>query len=335
MNQALKDLSDFIRDWVYLDLKLNSTIQAIENSSVYIHVENDSKFIVNKISNDNFLINVLYKDRIIVTAQLKLSDYVSNISDPETKEREKFNKYLSDTISGKYYEALNGNSQTVNEKAVNKQTESSKLKESFGAINSNIPDKSTKVGGTDLRSTMPKLPTAPTPPSSKTEVRPSNPNDPPGFEDEYKLLPQNSSYNSPKVSGSIGEKDLDPMGIGKYPVMKPYIDPLGSGSSGSGGMHPTFNDPLFHPENRNSGNGSLQRPPGARWSNPMFGTDDPEDIERMGQGLPGTSGLRGPANNGSFGFPKDGNTGNGGFGFGFGGNGAGFGSGGSSGGFGF
>lgn len=72
--------------------------------------------------------------------------------------------------------------------------------------------------------------------------RPFPPGDfpPPGFDDEYEI-------NRPARGGlggrplNIGERDLYPPGLGPH-------DPLrggGFGPGGGGGMHPTFDDPMF------------------------------------------------------------------------------------------
>lgn len=66
---------------------------------------------------------------------------------------------------------------------------------------------------------------------------------PPGFEDEYDL-------NRPQLGGggrrpvNIGERDLYPQGLGPHdPLRSGGFGP--TGGFGGGGMHPTFDDPIF------------------------------------------------------------------------------------------
>ena len=66
---------------------------------------------------------------------------------------------------------------------------------------------------------------------------------PPGFDDEYDIArpPGRGGMDTGRRPLNIGERDLYPAGLGPH-------DPLrggGFGPSGGGGMHPTFDDPLF------------------------------------------------------------------------------------------
>ncbi|KAI9787136.1 MAG: hypothetical protein M1839_003371 [Geoglossum umbratile] len=76
--------------------------------------------------------------------------------------------------------------------------------------------------------------------------RPVPPGDfpPPGFEDEYELNRPPRGY-APGFGGrhplSIGDNDLYPQGLGPH---DPLRGSFGGGGRG-GGMHPTFDDPLF------------------------------------------------------------------------------------------
>ncbi|EFQ34724.1 PI31 proteasome regulator [Colletotrichum graminicola] len=92
---------------------------------------------------------------------------------------------------------------------------------------------------------------------------------PPDFEDEYEVnrpprplgVPGRSPYN-------IGHDDLNPPGLGPHDPLRPHF--IGGGGlprpGGGGGMHPTFDDPLFGGQGGQGGGGyDPQAPPGARW----------------------------------------------------------------------
>lgn len=147
----------------------------------------------------------------------------------------------------------------------------------------------------------------------ETEAR--RPADMPDFDDEYEISGRNRTAAASGVS--VGERDLYPAGVGRYPEMKPYLDPLAAGRGG--GMFVGPDDPMFGQRGGNTSRRGV--PPGARFDDP-YGEDSLQD---MGMGLPGN--LRGPGGPGGFG-----GAGSGGAGFGFGGagsGGAGFGSGGA------
>ncbi|KAI1624526.1 PI31 proteasome regulator N-terminal-domain-containing protein [Exophiala viscosa] len=97
---------------------------------------------------------------------------------------------------------------------------------------------------------------------------------PPEFEDEYELnRPARGMAPLRQPFGNIGDRDLYPPGLGPN-------DPLrmgpGGGFRGGGGMHPTFDDPLF------GGQGGQQpydprAPPGARYD-PIGPGDGPPNL---------------------------------------------------------
>lgn len=135
--------------------------------------------------------------------------------------------------------------------------------------------------------------------------RRSNPPDfaPPGFEDEFEINqpPRRNPGFGDRNPYNIGERDLYPPGLGPN---DPFRGSGGPGfGPGGGGMHPTFDDPLFG--GRGDGNGGYDPrvPPGARY--------DP-----VGPGEPPVGRNRGP-----FGNNGQGGGGFGGFGGGFGGGG--------------
>lgn len=114
---------------------------------------------------------------------------------------------------------------------------------------------------------------------------------PPGFEDEYEInRPPRGGYGG--IRGpNIGERDLYPPGLGPN-------DPLrmgpGGGFRGGGGMHPTFDDPLFGGEGGGTGQYDPRAPPGARYD-PVGPGDGPPNL-RGGPRFPG-----GPRGGGGFG----------------------------------
>jgi len=94
---------------------------------------------------------------------------------------------------------------------------------------------------------------------------------PPGFDDEYDLqrplrgmAPQFPGAGSPF---GIGGDDLNPPGLGPHdPLRGSFVGGGGlGGGTGTGGMHPTFDDPLFGGRGRGQGGFDPQAPPGARY----------------------------------------------------------------------
>ncbi|ETI20828.1 hypothetical protein G647_07170 [Cladophialophora carrionii CBS 160.54] len=109
---------------------------------------------------------------------------------------------------------------------------------------------------------------------------------PPGFEDEYELnRPPRGMLPGQQPFGNIGERDLYPPGLGPHDPLR--IGPGGGGFQGGGGMHPTFDDPLF------GGQGGHRpydprAPPGARYD-PIGPGDGPPNL-RGGPRFPGGGG---------------------------------------------
>lgn len=122
---------------------------------------------------------------------------------------------------------------------------------------------------------------------------------PPGFEDEYDILRQPGSGRGPSRNPlSIGHDDLYPAGLGPHdPMYGSGIGPLRGG--GSGGMHPTFDDPMFGGGGARGGlRGDPQVPGGARYD-PVHPGDP-----RGGPGMFPGAGHRGPFGGGGGGPPN-------------------------------
>lgn len=92
---------------------------------------------------------------------------------------------------------------------------------------------------------------------------------PPGFEDEYDITrppgPLAGPYAGP--SRGYGDRDLYPAGLGPNDPFRPMGPGLGGpATGGGGGMHPTFDDPMFDPGRGRGREGYDPRaPPGARY----------------------------------------------------------------------
>ncbi|PGH29606.1 hypothetical protein GX50_07640 [[Emmonsia] crescens] len=115
---------------------------------------------------------------------------------------------------------------------------------------------------------------------------------PPGFEDEYEInVPPRGFYpgtgNQPRRP-NLGERDLYPPGLGPHDPLVGHFGP----QRGGGGMHPTFDDPMFQRGGGRGGGGEYnpQVPPGARYD--PVGPGDGPPMGR-GQGGPGFPGGRG------------------------------------------
>lgn len=133
---------------------------------------------------------------------------------------------------------------------------------------------------------------------------------PPGFEDEFEINrpPRGGGLRMPGDGRSpfnIGHDDLHPPGLGPHDPFRGSFVPGGGlprpGGMG-GGMHPTFDDPLFQgPQGGGEGGGfDGQIPPGARWDPVGPGLRGP----RFGGGGPGGgfgSGGFGPGGGNHFG----------------------------------
>jgi len=111
---------------------------------------------------------------------------------------------------------------------------------------------------------------------------------PPGFDDEYDLnrplrgmAPPFPGAGSPF---NIGHDDLNPPGLGPYdPLRGSFVGGGARGGFGGGGMHPTFDDPLF---GGRAGNGGFnpQAPPGARYDPTWPGDGPPNPFGGSGRG---------------------------------------------------
>ena len=118
---------------------------------------------------------------------------------------------------------------------------------------------------------------------------------PPGFEDEYEInRPPRGAFGDRQPFGNIGEQDLYPPGLGPNDPLR--IGPGGGGYRPGGGMHPTFDDPIF------GGRGGAapfdpRAPPGARYD-PVGPGDRPPNLRGprfggAGGGGPGGGGFGG------------------------------------------
>jgi hypothetical protein len=122
--------------------------------------------------------------------------------------------------------------------------------------------------------------------------------EPPGFDDEYDLLrgPRGGGFGGNRNPLNIGHDDLYPAGMGPN---DPFGGNLGPGGlprpGGGGGMHPSFDDPLFGGRGGEGRRGDPQAPGGARYD-PVFPGDP-----RGGPGNFAGAGHRGPHGGNPFG----------------------------------
>jgi PI31 proteasome regulator N-terminal/PI31 proteasome regulator len=113
---------------------------------------------------------------------------------------------------------------------------------------------------------------------------------PPGFEDEYELnQPPRGMPGGRRPFGNIGERDLYPPGLGPHDPLR--IGPGGGGIRGGGGMHPTFDDPIFGGQG-GGGQYDPRAPPGARYD--PVGPGDGPPTSRGGPRFPGGGAGRNP-----------------------------------------
>lgn len=91
----------------------------------------------------------------------------------------------------------------------------------------------------------------------------------PGFEDEHEIQRPPRGMQ-PGGFPRYGDRDLYPQGLGPNDPMRGGIGPGIGGPMGGGGMHPTFDDPLFAGQGQRGGGFDPQAPPGARFD-PPFG----------------------------------------------------------------
>ncbi|KAK2853316.1 hypothetical protein FQN49_005184 [Arthroderma sp. PD_2] len=111
---------------------------------------------------------------------------------------------------------------------------------------------------------------------------------PPGFEDEHEINRPPRSYHQGQGERqplNIGERDLYPQGLAPHDPLRGHFGPTGRGG---GGMHPTFDDPMFGGGEGGEGGYDLQVPPGARYD-PV----GPGDGRPYGRGGPPGSGFPG------------------------------------------
>lgn len=113
---------------------------------------------------------------------------------------------------------------------------------------------------------------------------------PPGFEDEYEINRPPRGLPGRQPLGNYGDSDLYPAGLGPHDPMT--WGGVGGGiRGGTGGMHPTFDDPLFTGRGGQGGGYDPQAPPGARYD-PVNPGDQPRDPMRGGR-FPGGGGFGG------------------------------------------
>lgn len=116
------------------------------------------------------------------------------------------------------------------------------------------------------------------PPAARRPI-PTGEFPPPGFEDEYEVNRPLRGYpggGPGRGYPNIGERDLYPAGLGPHDPLR--VGGVGPGirGGGGGGMHPTFDDPIFGGQGGNEfGEGGYdpRAPPGARYD--PIGPGDP------------------------------------------------------------
>ncbi|KAK3684363.1 hypothetical protein LTR37_020364 [Vermiconidia calcicola] len=115
----------------------------------------------------------------------------------------------------------------------------------------------------------------------------------PGFEDEYETMrPPRGGIPGPGMP-HYGDRDLYPQGLGPRDPLYGGVGP-GLGPPGGGGMHPTFDDPLFAGQGRRGQGYDPQAPLGSRY-----------DPVGPGMGHPRGAGLGGRPPNGGGGRPPN------------------------------
>jgi hypothetical protein len=111
----------------------------------------------------------------------------------------------------------------------------------------------------------------------------------PGFDDELDMNRRPGGLRDDRYPIDIGHNDLYPQGLGPNDPLRPHL--AGGiphpGGFGGGGMHPTFDDPMFRGQGGQGGY-DPQAPPGARYD-PM-GPGDPQMETRGGPRFPGGPG---------------------------------------------
>ncbi|KAF2829283.1 hypothetical protein CC86DRAFT_318499 [Ophiobolus disseminans] len=116
----------------------------------------------------------------------------------------------------------------------------------------------------------------------------------PGFEDEHEInRPSRRDLRDNRYPVGIGHDDLYPQGLGPNDPLRPHLGgglPRPGGGFG-GGMHPTFDDPMFGGQG-GAGGYDPMAPPGARYD-PIGPGGAPRD-NRGGPRFPGGGGFGGP-----------------------------------------
>ncbi|KAF9694535.1 hypothetical protein EKO04_007366 [Ascochyta lentis] len=119
----------------------------------------------------------------------------------------------------------------------------------------------------------------------------------PGFEDEYEVnRPARGGLRDDRYPVGIGHDDLYPPGLGPNDPLRPHLGPgiPRPGGGFGGGMHPTFDDPLFRGQGGQGGYDPMA-PPGARYD-PIGPGGAPRDNRGGGPRFPGGGGFGGPPN---------------------------------------
>lgn len=86
----------------------------------------------------------------------------------------------------------------------------------------------------------------------------------PGFEDEYETLRPPRGGIPGAGMPRYGDRDLYPQGLGPHDPIYGGVGP-GLGPPGGGGMHPSFDDPLFTGQGQRRPGYNPQAPPGSRF----------------------------------------------------------------------
>ncbi|SMR58712.1 unnamed protein product [Zymoseptoria tritici ST99CH_1E4] len=108
----------------------------------------------------------------------------------------------------------------------------------------------------------------------------------PGFEDEFEVQRPPRGIGQPGGYPRIGDRDLHPQGLGPNDPFRGGMGPGFGGGMGGGGMHPTFDDPLFAGQGGRGGGYDPQAPPGSRFD-PPFGPGGPGGGHPRGAGMGG------------------------------------------------
>lgn len=87
----------------------------------------------------------------------------------------------------------------------------------------------------------------------------------PGFEDEFEALrPPRGGIRGPGMP-HYGDRDLYPQGLGPRDPLYGGVGPGLAPPGGGGGMHPTFDDPMFAGQGQRGQGFDPQAPPGSRY----------------------------------------------------------------------